>query len=58
MYSDYIELALTWHDGRFARHPRFRYVIFNTLMRQQTNIRSSYLIKHQEQGGNHVTVDI
>ncbi|KAM4061451.1 PIF1-like helicase [Hirsutella rhossiliensis] len=26
---------MRWHDGRFARHPTFRFVAFNTLMRSQ-----------------------
>ncbi|KAM4058148.1 PIF1-like helicase [Hirsutella rhossiliensis] len=33
-YKDYIEHAMRWHDGRFARHPTFRFVAFNTLMRR------------------------
>ncbi|XP_044723715.1 PIF1-like helicase domain-containing protein [Hirsutella rhossiliensis] len=33
--TDYIEHAMRWHDGRFARHPTFRFVAFNTLMRSQ-----------------------
>ncbi|RKK17321.1 hypothetical protein BFJ67_g17727, partial [Fusarium oxysporum f. sp. cepae] len=34
-YRDYVEHAMRWHDGRFARHPTFRFVAFNTLMRSQ-----------------------
>ena len=37
-YAEYIEHALRWHDGRFARHPSFRFVVFNTLMRAQVSI--------------------
>jgi hypothetical protein len=40
-YDRYIEHAWKYHDGRFARHPRFRYVVFNTLMRMQVNARST-----------------
>ncbi|KAI8411149.1 hypothetical protein FOFC_07743 [Fusarium oxysporum] len=31
--------ALRWHDGRFARHPTFRFVVFNTLMRAQARAK-------------------
>ena len=32
-YPDYIQHLMKYQDGRFARHPRFRYVVFNTIMR-------------------------
>ncbi len=35
-YKEYIEHAMRWHDGRFARHPTFRFVAFITLMRAQS----------------------
>ncbi|KAF5709878.1 ATP-dependent DNA helicase [Fusarium globosum] len=44
-YGDYIERLMKFHDGRFARQPRFPYVAFDTLMRQQVNQRSSFFIK-------------
>ncbi|KPM39851.1 hypothetical protein AK830_g6688 [Neonectria ditissima] len=44
-YSEYIEHALKHYDGRFARHPRFRYTCFNTLMRSQVQSRSSFFVK-------------
>ena len=49
-YNEYIEHAMKWHDGRFARHPRFRYVVFNTLMRQQVNQRSSFFVRRSGAG--------
>ncbi|KAF5711868.1 ATP-dependent DNA helicase PIF1 [Fusarium mundagurra] len=54
-YGDYIERLMKFHDGRFARHPRFPYVAFNTLMRQQVNQRSSFFIKKD---GRRTEVDI
>lgn len=42
-YNEYIKLCLQWHDGRFARHPRFRFIAFNTLMRQHVNQRLLWL---------------
>lgn len=44
-YDEYIEHALKHHDGRFAHHPRFRYVCFNTLMRQQVSSCSTFFVK-------------
>jgi ATP-dependent DNA helicase PIF1 len=44
-FSQYLEHAMKWHDGRFARHPRFRFVVFNKLMRGQVNQRSAYYMK-------------
>ena len=41
-YASYIERLLKYQDGRFAKHPRFRYVVFNTLMRHQVNRKAMY----------------
>ena len=43
-YADYVEHLIKYHDGRFAHHPRFRYVVFNTLMRLQVNKKSTYFV--------------
>jgi ATP-dependent DNA helicase PIF1 len=48
-YAEYIEHALRWHDGRFARHPSFRFVVFNTLMRTQVHSHSTYFVKQRRQ---------
>ncbi|KAF5139524.1 hypothetical protein E5D57_003320 [Metarhizium anisopliae] len=50
-YKDYIEHAMRWHDGRFARHPTFRFVAFNTLMRSQARARSKFFVKQHD--GSH-----
>ncbi|KAM4055586.1 PIF1-like helicase [Hirsutella rhossiliensis] len=47
-YKDYIEHAMRWHDGRFARHPTFRFVAFNTLMRSQAPLTREQLIQALE----------
>ena len=44
-YKAYIEHLIKYRDGRFAQHPRFRYVVFNTMMRQQSNIRSTFFVR-------------
>jgi hypothetical protein len=49
-YNDYVGHAMRYRDGRFARHPRFRFVAFNTLMRSTVNAKSSYFVKHTPQG--------
>ncbi|KAK0709842.1 hypothetical protein B0T26DRAFT_426625 [Lasiosphaeria miniovina] len=43
-WSTWVKHALFWHDGRFARHPRFPYVVFNTIMRAQVNKKSKWLV--------------
>jgi len=48
-YDVYLRHAMRWHDGRFARHPRFRFVAFNTLMRRQISTRSTFFCKRHEQ---------
>lgn len=45
-YADYVEHLLKYHDSRFASHPRFRYVVFNTYMRAQVTKKSAYFV-HQ-----------
>ena len=44
-YAEYIKHLLKFEDGRFARHPRFRYVVFNTMMRNQVNSRAGYFVR-------------
>ncbi|KAJ3455288.1 hypothetical protein MRS44_013888 [Fusarium solani] len=46
--TDYVEHAMRWHDGRFARHPTFRFVAFNTLMRSQARSRSRFFVKQHD----------
>jgi ATP-dependent DNA helicase PIF1 len=50
-YKTYVKHLLLHKSGRFAQHPRFRYVVFNTLMRTQVNTRSSFFVRklHLEQ---------
>lgn len=42
-FEAWIRHLLRYKDGRFAPHPRFRYVVFNMLMRQKAKAQSSYL---------------
>ena len=44
-YGDYIGHCMRWHDGRFARHPTFSFVITNQLTRQAIRSRSAFYFK-------------
>ena len=46
-YQDYLEHAMKWDDGRFARHHTFRYIALNTLMRQQVFGHSRFYTNKQ-----------
>ncbi|EED11568.1 hypothetical protein TSTA_008640 [Talaromyces stipitatus ATCC 10500] len=54
-FSDYAKHLMKFHDGRFARHPRFRYVVFITMMRQQANAKASFLVKQKTKEGREIT---
>src|SRR4051794_34525970 len=43
-YPSYVRHMLLYKDGRIARHPRFRYVAFNTIMRKQVNVKSGFFM--------------
>ena len=41
--------VMQWHDGRFIRHPRFRYWFLDTWLRMKTpGVRNVYLRIHKE----------
>lgn len=44
-YKEYIKQAMKWHDGRFARHPRVRYVVVQHT--QPTHSEHKKLVLHQ-----------
>jgi hypothetical protein len=43
-YQEYIQHAMKWEDGRFARHHSFRFIALNTLMRQQARGHSKVFV--------------
>jgi ATP-dependent DNA helicase PIF1 len=47
-YQDYLEHAMKWEDGRFARHHTFRFIALNTLARQQAHGQSKYYVNKQQ----------
>ncbi|EED11567.1 hypothetical protein TSTA_008630 [Talaromyces stipitatus ATCC 10500] len=56
-FGDYAKHLMKFHDGRFARHPRLRYVVFNTMMRQQANTKASFFVKQKIKDGREITAD-
>ena len=50
-FDDYVKHLLYYKDGRFARHPQFRYWAFNSLMRSRAFQNASWLTKqHPDKG--------
>ncbi|KAG7001188.1 hypothetical protein FocnCong_v012862 [Fusarium oxysporum f. sp. conglutinans] len=56
-YADYIQHALRWHDGRFARHPHSRFVVFNTPDASTGTGESSIFVKEYQQRQGLITRD-
>jgi hypothetical protein len=42
--KDYARHLLTWHDDRFARHARWRFLVFNMLMRQRARSTAQFYV--------------
>ena len=42
--SAWAEHCLWWHDGRFAKHPYFKFVAMNIIQRQQAQKQSSFFV--------------
>lgn len=55
-YAEYIRHLIKHESGRFARHPRFRYVVFNTIMRRQASNSSGFFVR-QRPGLRNPTAD-
>ena len=53
--KDWIRHLLRYKDERFARHPRFRYMAYNTSMRMEAKKSASYVCK--KVGGRYITID-
>jgi hypothetical protein len=50
--AQYATHMMRYHDGRFGQHPRFRFMIFNTLMRHNANETSKFLVSRNVEVGN------
>lgn len=53
--SEWAEHLFWYDDGRFAKHPYFKFVVHNMIMRKPALERSTYIIE-QKLGNNHFTV--
>jgi ATP-dependent DNA helicase PIF1 len=42
--NDYARHLMCYHDGRFGRHPRWRFLIFNLLMRRKANNSARFYV--------------
>ena len=42
--NDYARHLMCYHDGRFGRHPRWRFLIFNLLMRQKASNSACFYV--------------
>ena len=54
--ADYFTHLMKYDDGRFAKHPRFRFFAVNTEMRWRANETGRFYMK-QHPGEAHLTVD-
>lgn len=43
--ADWAEHMLKFHDGRFGMHSRFRFLVFNIIMRQRGRDRTGFFVK-------------
>jgi hypothetical protein len=56
-YPEYVRHLLLYKDGRFAQHPRWRYVVFNTMMRTKVNEKAGFFVNRLHPEGKDLTVD-
>jgi hypothetical protein len=42
--NDYAQHLIRFHDGRFGRHPRWRFFVFNILMRRKANSSARFYV--------------
>jgi hypothetical protein len=42
--NDYAQHLMCFHDGRFGRHPRWRFFVFNILMRRKANSSARFSV--------------
>lgn len=54
--SEWADHLLWFEDGRFAKHPVFKFVVHNMIMRKRA-LESSTFVFNQKLGDKHLTVD-
>jgi ATP-dependent DNA helicase PIF1 len=45
--QDYAGHLLCWHDGRFGRHPRWRFLIFNMILRERAKTAARFHVSKE-----------
>ncbi|CAA9956395.1 Helitron helicase domain protein [Pyrenophora teres f. maculata] len=56
-FTDYVRHLMLYKDMRFAQHPRFRYVAFNTIMRHQINDKAGFFVKKLDPQNKDLSLD-
>jgi hypothetical protein len=56
-YKKYVRHLLFHRSARFAQHPRFRYVVFNTVMRIQVNTKAGFFVQKMHAEHKDLTVE-
>ncbi|KAF1949335.1 hypothetical protein CC80DRAFT_510570 [Byssothecium circinans] len=57
-YADYVQHMISYKDGRFAHHSRFRFAAFNTLLRRQTTAKAGFFVRKTLDGASMTAEDI
>ena len=47
--AEWIKHLMCFHDGRFARHPRFRYQVYDMIQRQRANETGRVFVRRNEE---------
>ncbi|KAJ5942725.1 hypothetical protein N7516_002893 [Penicillium verrucosum] len=55
-YKNYVRHLIKHESGRFAQHPRFRFVVFNTIMRHQA-AKSAWFYVRRQAGRPDITIE-
>ncbi|KAF1962381.1 hypothetical protein CC80DRAFT_400118, partial [Byssothecium circinans] len=58
VYADYVQHMISYKDGRFAYHSRFRFAAFNTLLRRQTTAKVGFFVRKTLDGASMTAEDI
>ena len=54
--ADWAQFLMCWKDGRFAKHPRWRYHVFNMLQRRRAHMTGRVFVNHAD-GQADMTLD-
>lgn len=57
-YLGYVRHLLCYKDGRFARHPRFRFAAFNMLLRRESAAKAGFYVRRTFEGQDMTVEDV